>query len=82
MKQESLLTRHLRDANETYLQHLGFTLKVAATLMAIALVALTHGLLPFLFTHTASAMLASLTATMQARKAACETRQGSQSSDS
>ncbi len=76
MKQESFLTRHLQDADESYLQHLGFTLKVGITLIAIAFIAILHGLLPFLCTHTASSMLAHLTADMQARKAACEARRG------
>jgi hypothetical protein len=72
MKQDSFLTQHLHDANESYFEHLGFTIKFAATLIVIAFIALTHGLMPFLFTHTASTMLCKLMDEAKARKAQCE----------
>ncbi len=72
MKQDSFLTQHLYDANETYFAHLGFTIRFAATLIVIAAIALIHGLMPFLFTHTASTMLCKLMDEAKARKAQCE----------
>lgn len=73
------MTRHLHDAHESYFQHLGFTLKVGATLILIALVAMIHGLLPFLFTHTASSLLCRLTEEMKARKETCQARHRAES---
>ncbi len=76
---DSFLTKHLHDANEGYFEHLGFTLRVGGTLIAIAVVAVIHGLMPFLCTHTASNMLCKLTTEMKARKALCEERGGCKS---
>ena len=73
---DSFLTKHLRDANESYFEHLGFTLRVGGTLVAIAVVAVIHGMMPFFCTHTASILLGKLTAEMQARKTLCEERGG------
>lgn len=69
---DSFLTRHLRDANEHYFEHLAFTIRVGATLVVIAAVVVVHGVFPFLFTHTGSRMLARLNATMAKRRARCE----------
>jgi|JI10StandDraft_1071094.scaffolds.fasta_scaffold51275_6 hypothetical protein len=74
MEKQTFLSQHLHDANETYLQHLGFTLRVACTLVVIAVVAVLHGLMPFILTHTASGMLCKLMDEMKARKALCESR--------
>lgn len=74
MEKQTFLSQHLHDANESYFQHLGFTIRVAVKLVLIAVVALLHGLMPFLFTHTASDMLCTLMDEMKARKALCESR--------
>lgn len=81
MKQDSFLTQHLHDANESYFEHLGFTIKFAATLVVVAVIALIHGLMPFLFTHTASTMLCKLMDEAKARKKICEERRCSKSDD-
>ncbi len=81
MDQKTFLTQHLHDANESYFEHLGFTIKVGGTLMIIGIVAILHGLIPFIFTHTASGMLCRLTEEMKARKALCESRNGCKSAD-
>lgn len=81
MKRESFLTQHLHDADESYFEHLGFTIKVGVTLIVAALLAMIHGLFPFILTHTASTMLCRLTSEMQARKNACEARHRAKSSD-
>lgn len=74
MEKQTFLTQHLHDAHESYFQHLGFTIRVGATLVVIAIVAVLHGLMPFIFTHTASGMLCKLMDQMKARKALCESR--------
>jgi hypothetical protein len=70
----SFLTKHLRDAGETYFGHLGFTLKAAGMLLLTALVVTIHGVLPCVCTHTGSNLLAKLQAEMAARKAKCQER--------
>jgi len=48
---------HPRSVGESYLEHAGFALRVAARCFAIGAVALVHALLPFLFQTTAREML-------------------------
>jgi hypothetical protein len=74
MNKKYFLTRHLHDANENYFEHLGFTIKVGCTLIVIGVIAMLHGLMPFIFTHTASGMLCKLMDEMKARKTMCEAR--------
>ena len=81
MEQKPFLTQHLHDANESYFEHLAFTLRFALTLMAVAVVAIIHGVLPFLCTHTASNMLCKLMDEVKARKAMCKTRGHCKSDD-
>lgn len=45
---------HPKDAGETYLQHLLFTLKTSARFIYIAFAIAMHGIFPFLFATTAS----------------------------
>ena len=45
---------HLEEAGESYFQHLRFTVTMAVHFIAISFVLVVHGLLPFLFTRTAS----------------------------
>ncbi len=47
-------TEHPQATNETYFEHLLFTLGMGAKLLLTGLVVIIHGLLPFLFTRTAS----------------------------
>lgn len=81
MKQDSFLTKHLHDAHESYFEHLLFTLRFAATMVVISIVAVIHGVLPFLCTHTASGMLCKLMDEVKARKAMCEARGNCKSAD-
>lgn len=56
-KREALhhrFTEHPHATNETYLQHLAFTLGMGGKLLGTGLIVLVHGFLPFLFTRTAS----------------------------
>ena len=81
MEQKQFFTKHLHDANESYFEHLAFTIKVGGTLIMIGIVAVLHGLLPFIFTHTASGMLCTLMDKMKARKALCEARSSCSAAD-
>lgn len=51
-------TEHPRLANETYFQHLGFTLGMAGRLIVCSFALIIHGLFPFLCTHTTSRQMA------------------------
>lgn len=64
-----LFTDHCHAAGETYFEHLGFTIKTSATLLFSGFAIFIHGLLPFLFTTTASANIKRLYATIVARAA-------------
>lgn len=71
---ESFFTKHLQDADETYLEHLVFTIKAGCTLIAAGIIVMIHGLFPFILTHTGSNLLCRLTEEMKARKDACQKR--------
>lgn len=64
-----LFTGHCHAAGETYLEHLGFTIKTSATLLFSGFALFIHGIFPFLFTTTASANIKRLNATILARAA-------------
>ncbi|QQG37204.1 MAG: hypothetical protein HYS17_05435 [Micavibrio aeruginosavorus] len=71
---ESFFTKHLHDANESYIEHLVFTIKAGSTLIAAGVIVMIHGLFPFVFTHTGSNMICRLTDEMKTRKQACQQR--------
>lgn len=48
------LKRHLNESGESYFVHLYFTLRMSWSLFYTAVTLLTHGLLPFTFSKTAS----------------------------
>jgi len=60
-------TTHPHEAGETYLQHLWFTLRMAARFMVACAVLLIHGLIPCLFTHAASAQIEAMYRIMKTR---------------
>lgn len=47
-------TAHPEATGETYLQHLWFTVRMAARFLYTSVVLLTHGIFPFLLTRAAS----------------------------
>lgn len=49
--------KHLDDVNETYFQHLYVVIKLIGLLIAMILVLVVHGLMPFCFQRTASQIL-------------------------
>jgi uncharacterized protein YjeT (DUF2065 family) len=78
MKNDSIFTKHLHDADENYFEHLAYTAWVSVRLIAAGLVILIHGIFPFVFTYMGSKMLNDLHAELAARKKATEekSRQG------
>jgi len=55
-----LLTAHLEEVDETYLQHMGHALRFAARMVAGGVACFVHALLPFLFVRTGSECIESL----------------------
>ncbi len=66
-KVERAFTDHPKEAGETYLEHLWFTLKMTARLGYGSLALLFHGIFPFLFTRTASAQVEKIWLIMRSR---------------
>ena len=60
-------TQHPEATNETYFQHLFFTLRMAGRLLLVGVVLILHGLFPFLFTRTASQHLDTIWQIMKNR---------------
>lgn len=50
----SLFTKHPKSVNETYLQHMRFSLKYSFKFILCAIAAFVHAIFPFLFTNYAS----------------------------
>ncbi len=55
-----LFIDHPASVGQTYWQHMGFAVRVAALLVAAGCAALVHGFLPFLFKRTASNRIVAL----------------------
>ena len=49
-----LFTEHPRETGETYAQHLWFTVQMSVRFVVVSVILMTHGLLPFVWTRTAS----------------------------
>jgi hypothetical protein len=58
---------HPRESNESYGQHLWFTVKMVLRLTYTAAVLLVHGIFPTLFTRTASGQMETIYAIMRSR---------------
>ncbi len=64
-----LFTAHPAEAGETYLQHLWFTVGMSSRFVIVSAILMMHGLLPFLFTHTASSRIERIYLIMRRRAA-------------
>jgi len=60
--------KHLRDAEENYLQHMGAALKISSQLFMASLQALFHSIIPALFTSSASRKIKELYIYIEERK--------------
>ena len=59
---------HCNDANETYLQHMTFAIKISFGLLKASLMGLVHSLIPALFEKSASNKIISLHKYLQDKK--------------
>jgi hypothetical protein len=59
--------KHLRDVNETYVQHAVQALRISAMLACGAVAACVHAFLPFLYVTTASKCAAEVLRIVQTR---------------
>ena len=60
--------KHLMDADENYLQHMGAALKISSELFMASLQALFHSIIPALFTTSASRKIKELYIYIEERK--------------
>ena len=60
--------KHLTDAEENYLQHMGAALKISSQLLIASLQALFHSIIPALFTTSASRKIKELYFYIEERK--------------
>ena len=60
--------KHLRDAEESYFQHMGAALKISYQLLVASLQALFHSIIPGLFTTSASRKIKELYFYIEERK--------------
>lgn len=56
----NIFTKHPASVKETYTQHLVFASKLGLRMVLLGVIAITHGILPFLFEKTASTGVARL----------------------
>ena len=64
---KNIFTKHPKEVNETYLQHMCCAFKFHYTLLRLSLCALVHAIFPFLFKTTASDGIKTLNDCMQKR---------------
>ncbi|MBN8544282.1 MAG: hypothetical protein J0M34_08475 [Alphaproteobacteria bacterium] len=60
-------TEHPKATGETYLEHLGFTIRMSGRMLWAGIAILLHGIFPFLFTKTGSNEITALYAIMKNR---------------
>ena len=60
--------KHLRDADENYLQHMRAALKISSQLLIASLQAFFHSIIPALFTKSASSKIKELYLYIENRK--------------
>jgi hypothetical protein len=65
----AVFTEHPKATGETYGEHALFTLRTGLLLAYCGIIILVHGILPFMFTRTASRHLDKLNAAMKKRAA-------------
>ena len=60
--------KHLKDAEENYLQHMGAALKISSQLLIASLQALFHSIIPAIFSKSASSKIKELYFFIENRK--------------
>jgi len=59
-EKESLFTRHPKEVQMTYFEHMVFAVELGIILIALSVTCFIHAIFPFLFTHTTSSAIANL----------------------
>ena len=54
------ISKHLEFVKESYLQHLLFTVRITVHLLAVCVVCLIHGFIPWIFVGTTSDAIKSI----------------------
>ena len=67
----NIFTNHPNEVGETYLQHMLAASRYSATFLLLVFVSLTHAILPFLFTRTASCVVQEMSAHIKEREGEC-----------
>ncbi len=77
MKVDSMkiLTRHLEEVNETYVEHFGHAMGFALKMLIGAIACAVHAIVPFAFERTGSKMIAELYDCMVTSRAELSTRE-------
>ncbi|MEO0496203.1 MAG: DUF6356 family protein [Pseudomonadota bacterium] len=76
-----LFTHHPTSVDETYLEHMRFAGGAGLRMVAAGCAALVHAVLPFMFEHTASRLMAPIAQKLVARNSELASRAASQLSD-
>ncbi len=61
------LTRHLKEAEESYFEHLKFTVKMGLGMAITGFIIIIHGIFPFIMTKTASNRIEKISVIMKSR---------------
>jgi hypothetical protein len=64
----NIFTKHPKEVNESYLQHLWVALKYSFTLFLLFLIAFTHSIFPFIFKNTTSKKIIKMAEDLKDRK--------------
>ena len=59
--------KHLKEANESYLSHMGFSMKLFCILFVLSSVSLVHSIFPFLFSTMVSDKLNNILMAMDSK---------------
>ena len=64
----NIFTKHPKEVNESYLQHLWAALKYSFSLFLLFLTAFIHSIFPFIFKNTTSAKIIKMAEDLKNRK--------------
>jgi len=64
----NIFTKHPKEVNESYLQHLWVAMKYSFTLFLLFLIAFIHSIFPFIFKNTTSKKIINLAEDLKDRK--------------
>jgi len=64
----NIFTKHPKEVNESYLQHLWVALKYSFSLFLLFLIAFIHSIFPFIFKNTTSKKIIKMAEDLKDRK--------------